>query len=134
MTETGKKTKNKNRGFNLVEVIVAATIITIFLSALVGTSNLYLRISHTSPDRAKALYLAEAGIENLLFARDQSWSVNIAPLPTESADHVDNFTRDTQVTAVSDHSKLAVVSVSWFDHNAESTVSLSALISNLYDN
>ncbi|MBX4198877.1 prepilin-type N-terminal cleavage/methylation domain-containing protein [Candidatus Parcubacteria bacterium] len=123
-----------SRGFNLVEVLVAATIITVFLAALVGTSNLYLRASRTSPERAKALYLAEEGIENLVYMRDQSWTAYIASAPTDSTENIGAFTRRTELAGASNHTKSARVSVSWLDHDSMATVSLTALISNLYDN
>ncbi len=68
------------KGFSLVEVLVAISIILVFLTALIGTYNLYLRIAFENSDVAKAAYLAEEGIEAVKLLRDTSWDEKILTL------------------------------------------------------
>ena len=67
-------------GLTLVEVIIATSIILIFLLALFPINNLYLNTVSTNTNSVKATLLAEESLEAVRFLRDASWSDNIAPL------------------------------------------------------
>ena len=69
----------KDRGVTLVEVLVAAGIIMVFLTTLVSVHNTYLRSSFSNVDSVKASFLGEEGIEAVKGIRDSSWSANISP-------------------------------------------------------
>jgi len=69
----------KKRGFSLVEVLFAVSIILVFVVSLVGVHNLYLNASSANADNLKALLLLEEGVEAVRFMRDTSWTDNIAP-------------------------------------------------------
>ena len=72
--------KNSDPGLTLVEVLIATSIILVFLLALLGVHNLYLKTAFSNGDVIKAAELAEEGLEVARFLRDSSWSVNIVPL------------------------------------------------------
>jgi hypothetical protein len=74
------RTKTKQAGLSLVEVLFGTSIILIFVVALVGVHNFYIKVSARSADTSKALLLAEEGIEGVKFLRDSSWANNITPL------------------------------------------------------
>lgn len=81
-----KKTFSRklNTGLTLVEVLVATTIILIFIIAMTGVHSLYLRTALKNGNVIQATYLAEEGIEAVRFLRDSSWSTNIAPLTLDT--------------------------------------------------
>ena len=73
--------KNKfNAGLTLVEVLIATSIIMIFLVALLSVHSLYLKTALSNGDAIQATFLAEESIEVMRFLRDSSWDNNIVPL------------------------------------------------------
>jgi len=70
----------KEKGFSLVEVIVAASIISVFLVSLIGAYNLFLTLSLSNVHKVKATFLAEEGVEAVKILRDSSWATSIFPL------------------------------------------------------
>jgi Tfp pilus assembly protein PilV len=73
-------------GIALVEVIIAASIILIFVSSLVTAFNLYLRMATSHANKISAALLSEEGIEAVKILRDISWDENIFAL-TPDADY-----------------------------------------------
>lgn len=71
---------NLNHGLTLVEVLIATSIILVFLMALLGAHNLYFQTALANGEVVKGAYLAEEGVEVVRFLRDSSWDTNIAPL------------------------------------------------------
>ena len=71
---------NDKKGIALVEVIVAASIILIFVSSLVTAYNLYLRMASSHGNKISAALLSEEGIEAVKMFRDESWDDNISTL------------------------------------------------------
>lgn len=57
----------------MVEVIIATSIVLVFLVALVGAYSLYLTISLSNIRKVEATFLAEEGVEAVRSIRDQSW-------------------------------------------------------------
>lgn len=74
----------KNRGMSLAEIVVAATIITVFVVALAGVYNLHLKSIFAAPRQVKASFLNEEGVEAVKYLRNLSWSTYIAPLSLET--------------------------------------------------
>jgi prepilin-type N-terminal cleavage/methylation domain-containing protein len=123
------------KGFTLAEVVVATSLVTVFIAALIGAHNLYIRSARLDPERVRAVFLAQEAVENLKFARSESWSALIATLPGTQDETIDGkFTRTTTLSDVDAHSKLATVTVTWDASGSTATVSLSTYIANLYDN
>ncbi len=67
-----------------MEVLVAASIILVFLLALFGAHNLYLKAAFSSGEVIKATTLAEESLEVVRFLRNGSWDRNIAPLSLDT--------------------------------------------------
>ncbi len=73
-----------DKGMSLAEIVIAATIITVFVAALAGVYNLHLKSIFSAPRQVKASFLNEEGIEALKYLRNLSWSTNIEPLSLET--------------------------------------------------
>ncbi|KKU20949.1 MAG: hypothetical protein UX31_C0024G0018 [Candidatus Nomurabacteria bacterium GW2011_GWA1_46_11] len=78
------KSLDGHRGMTLVEVLIATSIILVFLLALFGVHNLYLKTAFSSGNVVKAVELAEESLEVMRFLRDSSWSANIATLSLDT--------------------------------------------------
>lgn len=68
------------RGFSIIEIVVAAALLSIALFALVGAGRLAVNILHQKTLEAEANFLLEEGVETIRILRDQGWTANIAPL------------------------------------------------------
>jgi prepilin-type N-terminal cleavage/methylation domain-containing protein len=75
----------KERGFGLIEIIIASAIISVAISSLAATSGLALRVVSKSALKEKAHFLLEEGVEATRIQRDLSWHSNIAQLATSTA-------------------------------------------------
>lgn len=76
--------KNSNSGLTLVEVLIATSMILVFLLAFSGVHNLYLKTAFSNGEVVKATELAEESLEVVRFLRDSSWNTNIAPLSLDT--------------------------------------------------
>lgn len=70
--------KTHNRGFGLIEVIVATSIISASLYALAAASQIAFRAISQNMTRTQSEFLAEEGLEVLRAMRDVSWGAHIA--------------------------------------------------------
>lgn len=71
---------NKTNGFFLIEVVVAASVITVVLMFLLGSIQDSVDASKRSLERTQASFLLEEGAEAVKAVRDNGWSTNITPL------------------------------------------------------
>lgn len=69
---------SRERGFGIIEIIIAITIMSLALFSISQISVLTIKKNTENKESLKALYLAEEGLEAARSARDQSWSLNIA--------------------------------------------------------
>lgn len=69
----------KNKGFTLVEVLIACTIISVSTFALMQASSTGIRLSNQALIKLQANLLIEEGVESVKSMRDDSWS-NISNL------------------------------------------------------
>ncbi|MEK9171925.1 MAG: prepilin-type N-terminal cleavage/methylation domain-containing protein [Patescibacteria group bacterium] len=76
--------KNPNSGLTLVEVLIATSVILVFLLAFSSVHNLYLKTAFSNGEVIKATELAEESLEVVRFLRDSSWNTNIAPLSLDT--------------------------------------------------
>lgn len=89
-----KLTKNKNTksklvyGFTLVEVLVACSIISISMFALMETAQKGLNLSHQSLRKSQASLLLEEGAEVVKSIRDNGWDTKIKDLSLETPYHL----------------------------------------------
>ena len=73
---------HRNFGFTLIEVVLAASILTMFM---LSSSMYYKKILDVSQDTTRHIqsgFLLEEGIEAVKLLRDTGWSAKIAPLST----------------------------------------------------
>lgn len=109
--------RNFNNGLTLVEVLIATSIILVFLLALFGAHSLYLRTAFSNGEVIKAAELAEESLEAMRFLRDSSWNTNIASLTLET-DYGLIFSAGSWQVSATDI---------WVDSIFERTVTLSAV-------
>jgi Tfp pilus assembly protein PilV len=104
------------RGFFLIEVIIAATIITVVLIYVLGSIQRSVEVSQRALEKTQASYLLEEGAEAIKGIRDNAWS-NVSNLvdgttyylswsgsawtTTSTAQTIGTFTRSFTVSAVS---------------------------------
>src|SRR3989344_1692365 len=67
-------------GFGLLEIVIAASIISAVIFSLSSVFLISQKLETTSSNKIRANFLAEEGLEALRFLRDKSWSANLAGL------------------------------------------------------
>ena len=72
----------KQRGFTLVEILVAIAIFVITILAIAGTMRLTLRASVRAAEKTQAAFLLEGGAETVRYLRDKSWIDEMRDLTT----------------------------------------------------
>lgn len=83
------KNKNKNNlAFTLVEVLVACSIISISMFALMETAQKGLDLSHQALRKSQASLLLEEGAEVVKSIRDNGWDTKIKDLSLETPYHL----------------------------------------------
>lgn len=80
--------KNPNSGLTLVEVLIATSVILVFLLAFSSVHNLYLKTAFSNGEVIKATELVEESLEVVRFLRDSSWNTNITPLSLDTDYHL----------------------------------------------
>lgn len=71
---------SKAAGFGVIEVLVAATIISTVIFSLFNVFVLANRLSEEAGSKIKANFLAEEGLEAVRYLRDASWQANLSGL------------------------------------------------------
>lgn len=153
---------NNNKGFLLIEVIVAFSIMSLSVIAAMWVSQKSIAVSRQALHTASAGFLLEEGAEAVRIVRDNAWT-NISSLtngtnyyPTFSggtwtlsttANTVGIFTRMVTVASVSRDvatsdisssgtndpgTKLVTVTVSWVEGNTTISKTLQFYITNLF--
>lgn len=69
-----------NRGFGLLEIVLAVSIISLTLFGLSNTARVSYRLISDNTNKVKAAFLLEETIETVRILRDQSWQTRIASL------------------------------------------------------
>lgn len=69
--------KRTDQGLSLVELLVGASILSIFIVSLVVVFQNFLVQSFNSVERVQASYLLEEGVEAVKALRDENWDENI---------------------------------------------------------
>lgn len=70
------------RGFSLVEVVIVASIFSVFMVSLVSYYKKVLDVSQDTTRHIQSGFLLEEGIEVVKMLRDESWSNKVATLST----------------------------------------------------
>ncbi len=71
---------HKNNGFGIIEIIIGSALISISLFSLAAVSGAAFKVAENTTRKIQASFLLEEGMEAIRFLRDESWSLNIAPL------------------------------------------------------
>jgi Tfp pilus assembly protein PilV len=152
------------KGFALVEVLIASAIILGAVLALLGVYSLYLRVALSNSEAVKAAYLAEESLEAVRFWRDVSWNNKIAPIAKGTAYGLSfaggmwatttdltlgSFERSIMISPVYRDASSDIVSsggtldtdtvlvtssVSWWKGGATTTKTVATYLTNLYGN
>ena len=151
---------SSQRGFFLIEVIVASSIIAVVLILLVGSIQNTVEVGQRALERTQASFLLEEGAEATKAVRDTSWSSISSLNPgtpyylsyngtawvfTSTPNVIDRFTRTVTISNVSRNgsddisasgtvdagTKLVTVSVSWSASSGTQTRSMAFYISNI---
>jgi len=77
-----------NKGFSLVEIVIGASIISLFLFASVPLFQSYLKAGSQNTKIIQASFLLEEGIEAVKMLRDNGWQNNITTLDTGTEYHL----------------------------------------------
>ncbi|MBX4210883.1 hypothetical protein KW783_02850 [Candidatus Parcubacteria bacterium] len=62
------------KGMGLVEILVAASIILLFLVAIITANNIYIKAGFGNTRKIQAGFLLEEGVEALRVMRDKGWA------------------------------------------------------------
>src|SRR3989344_9588207 len=115
----------KNRGFMVVEILVAVSIVTVAILAAMTVVQKSVYVSRQPLHATQAAFLLEEGAENARIERDNAWS-NVPVL--NSSESIGIFTRTVVASSVNrdnnddivtsggttdDDTKLITVTVSW---------------------
>lgn len=73
-----------DKGFGLIEILIAVAILSASLITLTATAQISFRIMKDSLERTQASFLAEEGVEVVRILRDTSWLAHIAPHTIEA--------------------------------------------------
>mgnify|MGYP001572188924 FL=1 len=118
------KSKNSRRGFSLIEAVLAVSLFSLVLLALISAIVYGRESIALSGIRSRALLIAEEGQEAIRNLRDEKFS-NLVDgtygLATSSnqwvlsgtSDVTDIFTRQIQIGTINSHTKIATTTVTW---------------------
>lgn len=76
--------RSYSKGMSMVEIIIAAAIVILVVTAASQVWQLYFTVSRNSSQKAHSAVLTEGAAEYFYFLRDRSWSQLIAPIPLDS--------------------------------------------------
>lgn len=112
-----KKECLNTNGFSVVELVIAVSIFALIVTAFVGALLYFNKSAVLAGSRARAVFLAEEGLETARNMRDEDFA---ALTDGTAEDVIDIFTRQVEISAVDAATKEVTANVSW----DQSTVSL----------
>ena len=75
-----KKRKNKNKGFMMVEIVIAISVISVFSLIALNVAQKSIVVSNRSVHTTQAAYLLEEGVESVRIFRDNNTWTNFLNL------------------------------------------------------
>jgi len=139
------KNNIKNKGFMAVEILVAASIITISVLAATAVAQKSIYVSRQAFHATQAAFLLEEGAENARITRDNAWA-NVTGL--NSSEQIGIFTRTVVASNVNrdnttkdivenggtldNGTKLITVNVSWVEGGVIVAKTLKFYITNIF--
>ncbi len=135
--------KNKNKGFALVEAILAFAIISSSILVSMAVIQKSLKASYSSFHNAQVSFLLEEGAEKVRILRDNDWS-NVTSLNT--TEQIGIFTRTSVASAVNRNvstgiigsgvddpgTKLITITVSWQEQGVLKSKDLKFYIMDIF--
>lgn len=151
-------------GFSLLEIVIAASVLTVVMLGAIGTLTLAIKMSLSNTAKVQAVFLEEEGIEAVRILRDNGWTTNIASQVSpfylvfdgttwqattanvyvdgmfERRVTIESIYRDAQQKIVwsggtlDSNAKKVTVAVSWLSGNATTTKSISTILTNIFNN
>lgn len=128
-------------GFSVAEAVIAAAVLTVFISGIATALVTINRNTQTSGHKQQAVMLAEEALEASRNIRDNGFSnlvdgsYGLATTTNQwnfsgSSDQVGIFTRQTTVSTIAANQKQISSTVSWQDASLSRSVSLSEYLTN----
>ncbi|KKQ06889.1 MAG: hypothetical protein US18_C0030G0003 [Parcubacteria group bacterium GW2011_GWB1_36_5] len=134
----------QNKGFMVVEILVAVSIITISILVSMAVAQKSVYVSRQAFHTTQAAFLLEEGAEDARIARDNAWS-NVATLNSSeqigiftrtviaSSVNRDNTTKDISSTGTNDPgTKLITITVSWLEGGVTISKALQFYIMDIF--
>ncbi|MEK7090139.1 MAG: hypothetical protein AAB930_00975 [Patescibacteria group bacterium] len=100
----------KKNGFGLLEIVIAASIVSASLFALVSASHAAFQAVDKSLKQKRAELLAEEGVEAVKILRDSGWAANIDPL-TSGTTYYPSFNSQTNTWSLTTTNPGAIDSI-----------------------
>jgi Tfp pilus assembly protein PilV len=133
----------KNKGFAMVEVILAFAIVASSILISMAVMQKALQASYSSLSNIQANFLLEEGAEKARITRDNSWN-NIVSLNT--TEQIGIFTRTSVASSVNRNSstgiigsgsddagtKLVTITVSWQENNVSRSKNLKLYLMDIF--
>ncbi|MDH4330337.1 MAG: prepilin-type N-terminal cleavage/methylation domain-containing protein [Candidatus Moranbacteria bacterium] len=131
----------KQRGFSVVEAVVASAVFAILVTGFTSLLMFSYKTDRSSGDRNRATFLAEEGIEISRAIRDKDF-LNLSDGThgttdssgvwsfSGSSDGIDKFTRQIEISTINDDTKKIISNVSWSEGVIDREVILTAYLTN----
>jgi len=137
--------KVNQRGFMVIEILIAISIITISVLSAMAVSQKSIQVSRQALHTTEAAFLLEEGAENARIARDNLWS-NFVSINTieqigiytrtvvASSVNRDSTTSDISVSGIDDpDTKLVTVTVAWPEGGTTIVKNLKFYLMNIFN-
>jgi Tfp pilus assembly protein PilV len=105
------KIKNKNKGSLMVEIVIATTIITIFVLVALNVTQKALAVSRQAVHSSQAAFLLEEGGESVKIFRDNNSWTNFSTLFNTSSTYCLSDTISSWTSALSTTSSCAKIGI-----------------------
>lgn len=76
----GIRYQRRSRGFSLIEILIAASIIGVGCAGILAAFSAYSRAAGSVVPQTQAVLLAEEGLEAVMMLRDSAWSANMGSM------------------------------------------------------
>ncbi|MFA5933886.1 MAG: hypothetical protein WC795_01530 [Candidatus Paceibacterota bacterium] len=77
----GQEARLRRAGFELIEMLIAISIITASVAAIISVAQKSIQVSRQSLHQAQASFLLEEGAESVRTLRDTSWALVLTLIP-----------------------------------------------------
>lgn len=143
INKTGLKVNQ--RGFMVIEILIAISIITISILSTMAVSQKSIQVSRQALHTTEAAFLLEEGAENARIVRDNLWSDLVSINTVEqigiftrtvvaSSVNRDSTTSDISVSGTDDpDTKLVTVTVMWPEGGTTITKNLKFYLMNIFN-